>query len=93
MTEIAVRAVIGGKVQQVGFRMWTVRQASDLGLRGWVRNRLDGTVEALFIGPATTVDDMLARCWRGPRLADVTTVERFAAADDGASGFEQRETV
>ena len=93
MTDIAVRAVIGGKVQQVGYRMWTVRNAGELGLRGWVRNRRDGSVEALFIGPAAAVDAMLERCRRGPRLAEVSGVDRFPAADDGAQGFEQRETV
>jgi acylphosphatase len=93
MNGIAVRAVISGRVQQVGYRMWTVREATVLGLRGWVRNCRNGDVEALFIGPPDLVDAMVEKCRRGPRLAEVSRVERLPAEDDGAAGFEQRETV
>ena len=54
-------------VQGVGYRDWTQAVARQLGLRGWVRNRLDQTVEALFAGEAATVDDMVAACRRQVR--------------------------
>ena len=60
MSRIAVRLEIEGRVQGVGFRWWTVRQASALGLSGWVRNRRDGSVEALAIGETKTVEAFVA---------------------------------
>lgn len=91
----AVRTVVSGRVQGVGFRYWTRRKAEALGLTGWVRNRHDGTVEALFTGPEAAVAEMLTAIRRGPRLADVTGVEEFAPeeADAGSGGFAERETV
>jgi acylphosphatase len=58
-----------------------------LGLRGWVRNRRDGSVEALFIGPRADVEAMIARCRRGPMLARVDAIAQEDAADDGEPGF------
>jgi acylphosphatase len=84
---------IEGRVQGVGFRAWTAAEARRRGLRGWVRNRRDGSVEALLIGRAAIVDEMADLCRRGPGLASVTTVERAPAQDDGSAGFEQRPTV
>jgi acylphosphatase len=66
---------ISGHVQGVGFRKWTKRVADQHGLNGWVRNRLDGTVEALFQGPAQAVDDAIERCRKGPRSSRVDTVD------------------
>ena len=63
----AVRVRIEGSVQGVGFRYWTERVATELGLAGWVRNRRDGSVEALFCGPAEDVAEMLERCRDGPQ--------------------------
>ena len=61
-TRIAVRARISGRVQGVWFRAWTVEQAEMLGLDGWVRNRSDGSVEALFAGPrAALVDSVMTK--------------------------------
>jgi acylphosphatase len=80
MTEAAgdrhtsVRVRIEGRVQGVGFRYWTEDVAAELGLAGWVRNRRDGSVEALFVGPADDVREMLERCRDGPRGAHVTAV-------------------
>lgn len=91
--ETAARVVVRGKVQQVGYRMWTVAKAREMDLRGWVRNRADGTVEALFIGPPDAVDAMAEKCRRGPRLAEVSAVEREPARDDGSQGFEQAATI
>jgi acylphosphatase len=89
---VAVRAVIRGRVQGVWFRGWTVDTATGLGLDGWVRNRRDGSVEALFVGPADAVERMLAACRTGPSRARVEAVERHVAEDDGVAGFRQRQT-
>ena len=87
---------IHGRVQGVWYRGWTVRKASDLGLRGWVRNRSDGSVEALFAGPSASVDAMIEACHAGPPAARVEKVTTQAAeADDCAvlaPQFEQRAT-
>jgi acylphosphatase len=71
----SIRVRIRGRVQGVSFRVWTERQASDLALSGWVRNCEDGSVEAVFSGASAAVDAMLAACRRGPRLAQVESVE------------------
>ena len=92
MTEVAVRVLIQGKVQGVWYRGWTVDQATTRGLRGWVRNRRDGSVEALFIGPKAKIESMIAACNDGPPAARVDHVERLPAEDSGEVGFEQRET-
>jgi acylphosphatase len=93
MTDIvAVRVEIRGRVQGVWYRGWTLDQAVSRGLRGWVRNRRDGSVEALFIGPRDKVDVMIEACREGPPAARVDCVERFPARDDGAAGFNQRPT-
>ena len=88
----ALRLSIVGRVQGVGFRAWTVDEAMRRNLRGWVRNRRDGSVEALVIGQADTVAAMVAACRRGPPLADVTEVRQDAADDDGSAGFFERAT-
>ena len=88
----AVRLVISGRVQGVGFRAFVERQARRRGLRGWVRNRRDGTVETLLIGAASELGEMEAACRRGPSLAAVSRLDRFEAEDDGFEGFEARPT-
>ena len=82
--EAKVRVIIKGRVQGVGFRYWTCGEARRLGLRGWVRNRPDGAVEALFVGPGARVEDMLAACWRGPNFACITAVDVQDAPDETA---------
>lgn len=89
----AVLARIHGKVQGVWYRGWTVDTASAFGLNGWVRNRSDGTVEALFAGPAESVDRMLDACRRGPSAAIVRDIAVEPARDPGPLPFEQRGTV
>ncbi|HYD30928.1 MAG TPA: acylphosphatase [Azospirillaceae bacterium] len=89
----SVQARITGRVQGVWYRGWTIEQASRLGLSGWVRNRADGSVEAVFAGPAEAVDIMLAACREGPPAARVTEVEAAAADDPGETAFVQRPTV
>jgi acylphosphatase len=93
--ERTVRVVIRGRVQGVGFRWWTAGRARDLRLDGWVRNRSDGTVEAVFRGPAGRLAEMLEACRQGPPAGRVTTLEEFAAEPDeaGEGGFEQRSTL
>jgi acylphosphatase len=90
--DIAVRVVISGRVQGVWFRGWTVEAATARGLRGWVRNRRDGSVEALIIGAAGDVEAMIAACREGPSMARVRNIEHFAASDDGSAGFRQAPT-
>lgn len=74
MTRAILQVVIQGKVQGVGYRAWVEQQAVGLGLEGWVRNRRDGNVEALFAGPANAVADMVALCRHGPPSAHVKAV-------------------
>lgn len=85
----SVRVSIRGRVQGVWYRDWTRRTAEDLGLAGWVRNRRDHSVEALFVGPAHLVQLMLERCQGGPPLASVDEV--IVLEEGGAerpSGFD-----
>jgi acylphosphatase len=87
-----VHVTISGRVQGVGYRAFVEREARQRGLGGWVRNRRDGTVEAVFTGEAAAVDAMLAACRRGPRLAEVREVRVVDMAEEGLAGFEVRAT-
>ncbi|MBF0393326.1 MAG: acylphosphatase [Alphaproteobacteria bacterium] len=89
----SVRVRIHGKVQGVWFRGWTVEQAGQFGLSGWVRNRRDGTVEAVFFGDDQPVESMLALCRRGPPAALVTKVEVTPDAQPDQPGFGQMPTL
>jgi acylphosphatase len=91
---MAVRIVVHGRVQGVWYRGWTVDQARARGLTGWVRNRRDGTVEALLIGLNSVVRDMIDACRSGPVAARVIGIEEYAVSRDDVSdgalhGFEQ----
>jgi acylphosphatase len=80
----------------VGFRAWVHHQAELHDLKGWVRNRLDGTVEAVFCGSGEMVEVMLKACHQGPAGSLVQLVEPVEGADpelDGVTGFEVRRTV
>lgn len=94
MSELAVRLSIQGRVQGVWYRAWTVREAEARGVRGWVRNLRDGSVEAVLVGPAAAVEAMIAACWRGPPAArvDEVIVTETAPADVGP-GFAQLPTA
>jgi acylphosphatase len=87
MSERAVHVRISGRVQGVGFRDWTARQADGLGLCGWVRNMPDGRVEAVFSGSGAAVDAMLEACRTGPRMADVTSIEELGTPQTPAEMF------
>lgn len=76
------RVTIRGRVQGVGYRAFVEDQAVACGLEGWVRNRRDGSVEALFAGPAGVVAQMIALCRRGPPSARVDTVTDEPANPD-----------
>ena len=96
MSPVTRHLLIDGLVQGVGFRWSLCRQGEELGLRGWVRNRRDGRVEALIHGEAQGVERLTDWARHGPRAARVDTVEvddRAVAPDDLPAGFEQRPTV
>jgi acylphosphatase len=79
----AIRQVtIKGRVQGVGYRAWVDYRARSLDLEGWVRNRRDGSVEALFAGPPEEVSEMVAACRRGPSSARVESVREEPAGPD-----------
>jgi acylphosphatase len=90
--EKTVRLSITGQVQGVGYRLWATRTATPLGLRGWVRNRTDGSVEALVTGPPEAVAAMVELSREGPYGARVTDVTVTPDRDDGAAGFAARPT-
>lgn len=85
-----VQAIIRGRVQGVWYRAWTQRTAIDLGLSGWVRNRSDGCVEAVFSGPDDQVEKMLVACRQGPLLARVDGIEQCIATPLNEAGFHKR---
>ena len=90
---VSCRLVISGRVQGVGFRAFVMWQARRKILRGWVRNRRDGSVEAYFVGEEIAVAAMIAECGRGPPNARVDRVEKLPADDDGTPDFTARPTV
>lgn len=89
---IARRLVIRGRVQGVWFRESMRMQAEELGVAGWVRNRMDGTVEALVEGAPAAVDALVRWAHRGPESAHVTGVDQSSAAPEGLARFEKRPT-
>ncbi len=99
MSEVrSVLVRITGRVQGVWFRDWTRRKAVSRGLSGWVRNRLDDSVEARFVGPSDLVAQMIDRCACGSPLSRVDEVivlenELSDGRDDVQQGFEIRKTV
>ena len=90
---IARRLSISGRVQGVGYRDWLLRQASGAGLSGWVRNRADGTVEALLAGDAAAVARVTAACRHGPPAAFVTEVSEDPAEAPAQPGFRRLPTA
>jgi acylphosphatase len=84
MADIVLRLEIRGLVQGVGFRWSMAEEARQLGILGWVRNRRDGSVEAMVKGPAAAVDRIVAWARRGPGAAVVDTVDVF----EGEGAFD-----
>lgn len=90
----AVHVTIAGRVQGVGYRAWTVDMACQMGLTGWVRNRIDKSVEAFFQGDEKKIDRMLLKCEEGPLLARVHNVKsRDAALDPELVAFSSKSTL
>jgi acylphosphatase len=75
------QVVVRGRVQGVYFRAFVERESLKAGIEGWVRNRSDGSVEALFAGPADKVQAIIEACRRGPSAARVDALDERAAAD------------
>jgi acylphosphatase len=82
--------VVHGSVQGVFFRDTCRRQASARGVAGWVTNRPDGAVEAVFEGEPDAVSSMVEWCSQGPRGADVDSVDETTEEPEGLSGFQIR---
>jgi acylphosphatase len=82
MSGVLRQVTVRGRVQGVGYRAWVEHRARAHGVEGWVRNRRDGSVEALFAGPADVVADMVALCRRGPASARVEAVQDDTANSD-----------
>jgi len=90
--ELALRLRVTGKVQGVWYRGWLVQQAANAGVRGWVRNRSDRSVEALVVGAAAAVEELVGQCSAGPPTARVVRVDVRPDEDDGSIGFRQLPT-
>ncbi len=84
---------IRGRVQGVWFRACATQEATRRHLRGWIRNRHDGSVEALLAGEEFQVDDMILACRQGPPLAKVESIASEATTEDPPEDFEQRPTA
>jgi acylphosphatase len=84
----ALRLIIEGRVQGVGFRAWMVDVANAAGVDGWVRNRRDGTVEALVAGEPGAVEQVVAECRAGPSMGRVSRVREEPADDAVGPGFD-----
>ena len=92
--DIACRLTIHGRVQGVFYRGWTVETARSIGLAGWVRNRRDGTVEAIVQGERAAVERLVALAREGPPAARVERIEADEVAFDASlAGFTQRPTA
>lgn len=90
---ITKRLYIHGRVQGVSYRYWTQKKAQNLGLYGWVRNRADGSVEAIAHGQAEQVEALITACKKGPALASVKHIDVEDAEYNGANEFEITATV
>jgi acylphosphatase len=88
-----LRVVVSGRVQGVWYRAWTEKKATALELHGWVRNRRDGTVEAVLSGDDVVVEAMVAALWEGPDLAAVSAVDCYAHDETPEPGFQVKPTV
>ena len=83
-----VHVFISGRVQGVGYRFWSVRQAEQLELNGWVKNLRDGRVEAVFLGKQEAVNQMIKLCYSGPYSAQVTDVLTTLETPQNFTTFE-----
>jgi len=88
-----VHVIVSGRVQGVWYRGWTVDTANRLNITGWVRNRMDSTVEAMLSGDDDDVDRMLAALYDGPPHANVSDVQISDKEYSEFKGFHQKPTV
>jgi acylphosphatase len=88
---VTCRLVVSGRVQGVGYRVFLTREARAAGVAGWVRNRRDGTVEAVVQGSADAVEQVIARARIGPPAGRVTDLQ-IEAAEGSFEGFTTRPT-
>ncbi|MCB1834386.1 MAG: acylphosphatase [Geminicoccaceae bacterium] len=84
---------IRGRVQGVGYRAWFMYQAEARGLSGWVRNRVDGSVEALVAGDTERVSSLIEAAHEGPRWSRVESVDREEALEFPDAGFRVEGTI
>ncbi|SDA12467.1 acylphosphatase [Sphingomonas sp. NFR15] len=91
--QVVQRVFVSGKVQNIGFRDWSVRRARDFGVSGWVRNLRDGRVELLVAGEETAVDGMIEAVREGPEKARIDNVEARADTERAPKGFTKRFTA
>jgi acylphosphatase len=87
---ISRRVLVHGRVQGVGFRVSVARRAEQRGVAGWVRNRPDGAVEAVFEGEPDAVASLVEYCRDGPRGASVERVDVTDEDPEGSASFEVR---
>ena len=90
MSVECTRVIVSGRVQGVWFRESTRRMATETGVTGWVKNLPDGSVEALFEGPAEKVASAVDWCRKGPDRAFVASMEQFAEEPKGLTEFQIR---
>ena len=93
MTATTKKLRIRGEVQGVFYRGWSVDTARGLGVRGWVRNRRDGTVEMLVQGEEEAVKRLIERCRQGPPAARVERIDIEDSAEEAPAGFETKPSV
>ncbi len=93
MSQKTIRILISGRVQGVSYRAWTVGAANRHGVHGWVRNRTDGTVEAVFHGLEEKVDALINDCWKGPSAAKVSNIEIIPHSENPNEGFQWLPTL
>jgi acylphosphatase len=93
MAETRRHLRIHGRVQGVFYRGWSRETALALDLRGWVRNRTDGSVEMLVAGDGAAVDRMIERCRAGPPAAHVERIDVEESEEEAPDGFETRATT
>lgn len=88
-----LRLRIEGYVQAVGYRNFVISEATRLGVDGWIRNRSDGTVEALVSGPNAEVETLIGLCMKGPLGARIGNVEMHKAEAPAEKGFHRRPSL
>ena len=93
MSEIGRKLRIRGEVQGVFYRAWSAETARTLGLNGWVRNRVDGTVEMLVHGEAAAVERFIDCCREGPPAARIAHIDVEQTTEAAPAGFEKRPTA